>query len=63
MPSEKGTYISLYRNLAAAIRENATLEVEWEEAASVIHIIELAKQSASEGKTVDVPAAIHDSRA
>jgi predicted dehydrogenase len=59
IPSEKGTFISLYRNLAAAIRDNAPLEVEWEEAASVIQIIELAKQSSSEGKTVGVPVVMH----
>lgn len=57
--SEKGTYISLYQNLAAAIRNNASLDVKWEEAASVIQVIELAKQSFSEGRTVDVPAEGH----
>ena len=59
MPSERGTYISLYRNLAAAVRDNASLDVKWEEAASVIQIIELAKQSSAEGRTVDVQDVAH----
>lgn len=59
MPSERGTYISLYRNLAAAVRDNASLDVKWEEAASVIQIIELAKQSSVEGRTVDVQDVAH----
>ncbi|KIJ56753.1 hypothetical protein M422DRAFT_57398 [Sphaerobolus stellatus SS14] len=52
--SEKGTYPSLYRNVAAAIREGAPLDVKWEDAAMVIRIIELAKQSSAEGKTLDI---------
>lgn len=54
IPSEKGTYPSLYKNLAMAIREGAPLDVKWEDAAFVIRLIELAKQSSEEGKTLDV---------
>lgn len=55
IPSEKGSYVSLYRNLAAAIREGSPLDVKWEEASVVIQLVELARQSALEGKTLDVP--------
>ncbi|KAF8591475.1 oxidoreductase [Ramaria rubella] len=54
MPSEKGAYVSLYRNLAAAIRDGVPLDVKWEEAALTIQIIELAKQSSLEGKTLEL---------
>jgi len=37
-----------------AIREGAPLDVKWEDAAFVIRLIELAKQSSEEGKTLDV---------
>jgi len=57
VPSARGTFESLFRNLAAAIRDDKPLEVKWEEAASVIQIIELAKRSSLEGKTVEVPSA------
>ncbi|KAJ3728977.1 hypothetical protein DFJ43DRAFT_1132954 [Lentinula guzmanii] len=54
-PSEEsGCYTDLYRNLAATIRENAELKVKWEEATAVIEMIELARKSAREGKTIDV---------
>ncbi|GJJ07518.1 hypothetical protein Clacol_001720 [Clathrus columnatus] len=55
IPSERGSYVSLYRNVAAAIREGAPLDVKWEEASTVIQLIELAKQSVLEEKTMDVP--------
>lgn len=55
-PSEEpGCYADLYRNLAAAIREGVETKVKWEEATAVIEMIELAKKSAKEGRTVDVP--------
>jgi len=54
--SEKGTYVSLYRNLAAAIRDGEPPDVKWEEASMVIQLIELAKQSSMEGRTLEVPA-------
>lgn len=55
VPSEKGTYQELYRNLAAGIRENAELKVKWNEAAMVMLIVELAIQSSKEGRTINVP--------
>ena len=51
---ESGSYIKLYENLAASIREGAELAVEWAEATSVIQLVELAHQSAKEGKTLTV---------
>jgi len=54
IPSERGSYISLYRNVYASIREGAALDVRWEDASLVIHIIELAKQSAFAGRTLEV---------
>ncbi|KAJ3575173.1 hypothetical protein NP233_g1293 [Leucocoprinus birnbaumii] len=55
-PSEEpGCYASLFRNLAAAIREGADLLVPWRDAQTVIELIELAHKSAQEGKTLDVP--------
>jgi len=53
-PHENGSYIKLYENLAASIREGAELAVKWEEATSVIQLVELAHQSAKEGKTLPV---------
>ncbi|KAE9410332.1 NAD(P)-binding protein [Gymnopus androsaceus JB14] len=53
--TEPGCYTDLYRNLAAAIREGGEMAVKWEEATAVIEMIELAKQSAREGRTVEVP--------
>ncbi|KAJ7068142.1 hypothetical protein C8F01DRAFT_1117000 [Mycena amicta] len=53
-PSERGCYANLFRNLASAIREGAELEVKWEEAASVIELVELAHRSAKEGHTLVV---------
>lgn len=52
--NENGSYIKLYENLAAGIRQGAELAVTWGEATSVIQLIELAHQSAKEGKTVPV---------
>lgn len=51
---DNGSYIKLYENLAASIREGAELAVRWEEATSVIGLVELAHQSAKEGKTLPV---------
>ncbi|KAF9534158.1 hypothetical protein CPB83DRAFT_803853 [Crepidotus variabilis] len=55
-PSEKsGSYIELFKNLANAIRNGAELAVKWEEATSVIEMIELAHLSSKKGITVSVP--------
>jgi len=57
-PSDStGCYTDLFRNLAAAIREGADLLVPWEEAQAVIELIELARKSSKEGRTLDVPQA------
>lgn len=53
--TDPGCYTDLFRNLAAVIKEGAEMEVRWEEATAVIEIIELAKKSVREGKSVDVP--------
>jgi len=52
---DAGSYIELFKNLAAGIRDNAKLMVEWEEATAVIEMIELAHQSSRSGVTVSVP--------
>jgi predicted dehydrogenase len=44
----------LYENLASSIREGAEAAVKWEEVTSVIQLVELAHQSAKEGKTLPV---------
>ncbi|KAI8319506.1 oxidoreductase domain-containing protein [Martensiomyces pterosporus] len=48
-----GTYSAYYDNVAAAIRGESGLAVTPEQAANVIRIIELAKQSSAEGRTLD----------
>jgi hypothetical protein len=52
---EAGAYIELFRNLGDAIKKGADLSVKWDEATSVIEMIELAHESAREGITVRVP--------
>ncbi|KAJ6599200.1 hypothetical protein DFH09DRAFT_28570 [Mycena vulgaris] len=54
-PSESGSYTNLFRNLAAAIREGAELYIKWEEATTVIEMVELAHKSSKEGATLIVP--------
>ena len=53
--TERGTYIKLFENVAAVIRDGAEQAVKWEESAEVIELIELAYQSAREERTVVVP--------
>ncbi|OSC98664.1 oxidoreductase [Trametes coccinea BRFM310] len=53
--SERGTYIKLFENLAAVIRDGAEQAVKWEQSAEVIELIELAYQSAREERTLVVP--------
>ncbi|KAI0265158.1 NAD-P-binding protein [Gloeopeniophorella convolvens] len=55
--TEPGAYVNLFRNLGAVIRDGAEQEVKWEEAASVIELIELAHQSSRERRTLEVPLA------
>ncbi|KAF5369971.1 hypothetical protein D9758_001186 [Tetrapyrgos nigripes] len=52
--TEPGCYVSLFRNLAAAIRDKAELAVKWEEATAVIEIVELAHKSSEEGITISL---------
>jgi len=54
---DAGCYTDLYRNLAEVIRgvEGVEMKVKWEEATAVIEMIKLAKKSAKEGRTIDVP--------
>jgi len=51
---ESGSYVKLYENLGACIREGAELGVKWAEATDVVQLVELAHQSAREGKTLPV---------
>lgn len=53
--TERGQYIKLFENVAAAISEGAEQLVKWEESAEVIELIELAYQSAREERTLPVP--------
>jgi predicted dehydrogenase len=54
--NDAGAYIGLFRNLAGAIRNGEELAVKWAEATTVIELVELAHQSAREGRTLSVPA-------
>ncbi|EIW82438.1 NAD(P)-binding protein [Coniophora puteana RWD-64-598 SS2] len=55
-PSEApGEYVSLFKNLAGAIRNSEELAIKWEEATQVIEMIELAYKSSAEERTVEVP--------
>ncbi len=51
-PSERGNYPYFYKNLAKVIREGADLLVKPEEALYVIKLIELAKVSSEEKRTI-----------
>ncbi|EJD00967.1 NAD-binding protein [Fomitiporia mediterranea MF3/22] len=50
--SDKGCYIELFKNLAGAIRNGEELKVKWEEATTVLEIIEAAYQSSKEERTI-----------
>lgn len=51
---QPATYAEYYRIFAKAIRGEGEVPVKAEEARDVLHIIELAKLSSKEGRTVDV---------
>ncbi|KAJ6629128.1 hypothetical protein B0H10DRAFT_1988013 [Mycena sp. CBHHK59/15] len=53
-PSEAGCYKELFKNLAAAIREGVELAIKWEEATTLMEMVELAYKSSKEGATLDV---------
>ncbi|TDL29610.1 NAD-binding protein [Rickenella mellea] len=52
IPSEKGAYVELFRNLAAAIRKREEVKIKWDEVITVLEIIESAYRSSQEGRTV-----------
>ncbi|MDO4644139.1 MAG: Gfo/Idh/MocA family oxidoreductase [Cardiobacteriaceae bacterium] len=52
IPSERGDFPFFYRNLAAAIRGEASLAVSTEAALQVIYLIELAQRSSDEGRRI-----------
>jgi scyllo-inositol 2-dehydrogenase (NADP+) len=54
VPTERGRYLTFYEALAAAILNGAELPVLAEEAREVMLIIELARQSAREGRRIIV---------
>lgn len=53
-PSERGNYPYFYKNLAQAIRKGEELLVKPEEAHYVIKLLELAKVSSEEKRTIDL---------
>ncbi|WP_322103826.1 oxidoreductase [Paraburkholderia sp. J41] len=52
VPNAAGNYAGLYRALAAAIREGTPFPVSPQDAVDVMTIVELAMQSAAEGRTL-----------
>ena len=56
VPSLRGEYLNLYKNVAGAIRNGEELKVKWIEAAEVIEMINLTYKSCKEGKTLSVPS-------
>lgn len=50
--TDAGSYVDLFKNLGAAIRNGAEPAVKWEEATAVIEMVELAYQSSREGMTL-----------
>lgn len=53
-PTPDTTYKAIYTQLAAAVAGKGDVAVMAEEAREVIRLIELAKRSNEEGKTLDV---------
>ncbi|KAH9938517.1 oxidoreductase [Fomitopsis serialis] len=53
--TERGNYAALFEDLAKTIREGKEQAVKWAESAEVLEIIELAYESAREGRTITVP--------
>lgn len=56
IPTERSRFIDYYDNLAAAIRGEAPLAVQPEEALAVMRVLLLAHESARQGKTLALPA-------
>lgn len=57
LPTLKGEYNKIYPNIAAVIEGKEEPLVKWEESAAVVQILQLAFQSAEEGRTLPVPPA------
>lgn len=53
-PTTDTTYQAIYTQFAAAVAGKGDVAVQAEEARDVIRLIELAKRSSEEGRTVDV---------
>ena len=51
---EPVTYLGFYKQLASALLGKSPVPVDAKDARNVIHLIELARQSGLEGKTLDV---------
>lgn len=52
VPSQPGSYMDYYRDVAKAVRGEGEVVVKPEESRMGIRVIELARQSAREGRTV-----------
>lgn len=53
VPSQPGSYMDYYRDVVKAIRGKGELVVKPEESRMGIRVIELAQQSAKEGRTTE----------
>lgn len=53
IPSRQGSYMDYYRDLAKAVRGEGEVVVKAEQSRAGIRIIELAKESAAKGITVE----------
>ncbi|CEL55402.1 putative oxidoreductase C26H5,09c OS=Schizosaccharomyces pombe (strain 972 / ATCC 24843) GN=SPAC26H5.09c PE=2 SV=3 [Rhizoctonia solani AG-1 IB] len=57
LPTLKGEYNRIYPNIAGVIEGKEEPLVRWEESAAVVQILQLAFQSAQEGRTLPMPHA------
>ncbi|GAB1521909.1 hypothetical protein RhiTH_005008 [Rhizoctonia solani] len=57
LPTLKGEYNRIYPNVAGVLEGKEEPLVRWEESAAVVQILQLAFQSAEEGRTLPVPRA------
>lgn len=53
VPSQPGSYMDFYRDVVKAVRGEGEVVVKPEESRMGIRVIELARQSAKEGRTVE----------
>jgi len=54
--TEAGCYLQFYEAVAAAVRGGAPMPVDPEDAAAALEILEAARTSATQGRTVELPA-------